>query len=142
MATSIQMDFYTSGLPIVNEPTADEATTSTTNASTVDDEIVLMIRELLDSRIRPSVQEDGGDIEFVDFNHTTGLLRLTMQGSCRGCSSSAVTLKSGIENMMRHYIPEVKTVEQVLDEAEQVANDEFQKLERSLEGGESVTGKK
>ena len=66
-----------------------------------------MIKELLDMRIRPSVQEDGGDIEFHGFDEDSGVVLLKMQGSCSGCPSSSVTLKSGIENMLMHYIPEV-----------------------------------
>ena len=95
-------------------------------------EVVMMIRELLDTRIRPSVQEDGGDVEFMGFTKE-GIVKLMLKGSCRGCSSSSVTLKVGIENMMKHYIPEVTSVEQVLDEAEQVSNDAFGKLEEKLQ---------
>ena len=75
-----------------------------------DSEVVQMIKELLDMRIRPSVQEDGGDIKFHGFDEDTGTVKLEMQGSCSGCPSSSVTLKSGIENMLMHYIPEVKEV--------------------------------
>lgn len=88
------MDSYQSGNPIVSEDEGHD------NPQQVEEsEIVQMIKELLDSRIRPSVHEDGGDIEFVEFTQN-GVVRLRMQGSCRGCSSSAITLKSGIENMM------------------------------------------
>ena len=69
-----------------------------------------MIKELLDTRIRPAVQDDGGDIEFVSFDEITGVVMLRLQGACAGCPSSSVTLKSGIENMLMHYIPEVKEV--------------------------------
>ena len=69
-----------------------------------------MIKELLDMRIRPSVQEDGGDIKFHNFEDESGVVTLEMQGSCSGCPSSSVTLKAGIENMLMHYIPEVKEV--------------------------------
>ena len=75
-----------------------------------DSEVVQMIKELLDMRIRPSVQEDGGDIKFHGFDEDTGTVKLEMQGSCSGCPSSSVTLKSGIENMLMHYIEEVKEV--------------------------------
>ena len=75
-----------------------------------EDEIVLMIKELLDTRIRPAVQDDGGDIEFVKFEEDTGVVFLQLQGACSGCPSSSITLKSGIENMLMHYIPEVKEV--------------------------------
>ena len=67
-------------------------------------------------RIRPSVQEDGGDIKFHEFVEETGIVRLEMQGSCSGCPSSSATLKGGIENMLMHYIPEVKEVENVAGE--------------------------
>ena len=76
-------------------------------------QVVQMIKELLDMRIRPSVQEDGGDIKFHGFDEESGVVSLEMQGSCSGCPSSSVTLKSGIENMLMHYIPEVKEVENI-----------------------------
>jgi len=78
-----------------------------------DSEVVQMIKELLDMRIRPSVQEDGGDIKFHEFDEESGVVLLEMQGSCSGCPSSSVTLKSGIENMLMHYIPEVSEVRNV-----------------------------
>ncbi|KAG1670438.1 hypothetical protein FOA52_010174 [Chlamydomonas sp. UWO 241] len=77
-----------------------------------DDEIVAMIKELLETRIRPAVNEDGGDIVFKRFNLDSGIVTLKLMGSCDGCPSSSVTLKSGIENMLMHYIPEVRGVEE------------------------------
>ncbi len=71
-----------------------------------------MIKELLDSRIRPTIQEDGGDIEYVGFEN--GIVKVKLRGACRTCDSSTITLKNGIENMLLHYIPEVEGVEQVL----------------------------
>eukprot|EP01025_Chloroclados_australasicus_P011449 TRINITY_DN1495_c1_g2_i2.p2 TRINITY_DN1495_c1_g2~~TRINITY_DN1495_c1_g2_i2.p2 ORF type:complete len:325 (+),score=26.82 TRINITY_DN1495_c1_g2_i2:55-975(+) len=97
-----------------------------------DDQVVSLIKELLLTRIRPAVQEDGGDIEFVSFDHDSGIVSLKMQGSCSGCPSSSVTLKNGIENMLMHYIPEVKQVEQVFDEYEVEGIKEFGKLESQL----------
>lgn len=76
-----------------------------------DDEIVVQIKELLETRVRPAVAQDGGDIIFHDF--TDGVVYLHMQGSCSGCPSSTATLKAGIENMLRHYIPEVQEVRAV-----------------------------
>jgi len=70
-----------------------------------DSEVVAMIKELLDSRVRPAIMEDGGDIEYRGFDEDTGVVQLSLKGSCRGCASSAVTLKSGIERMLMHYIP-------------------------------------
>ena len=74
-----------------------------------------MIKEILETRIRPFVQEDGGDISYVGFDEDTGVVTLHMKGSCAGCPSSSVTLKNGIENMLKHYVAEVETVE-ALDE--------------------------
>jgi Fe-S cluster biogenesis protein NfuA len=76
-----------------------------------DSEIVIQIKELLDSRVRPAVAQDGGDIVFHGFED--GIVYLTMQGACSGCPSSTATLKSGIENMLRHYVPEVQEVRAV-----------------------------
>lgn len=75
---------------------------------TTDDPIVSRINELLEERIRPAVARDGGDVAFHDFSD--GVLTLEMMGSCNGCPSSMATLKGGIENMMRHFIPEVREV--------------------------------
>lgn len=90
----------------------------------------MMIKELLDSRIRPTVQEDGGDINFVAF--VDGVVKLKLQGSCSSCPSSLVTLKNGIENMLQFYIPEVQSVEQVFDEVDKVVEKEFDKLEKNI----------
>jgi Fe-S cluster biogenesis protein NfuA len=77
-------------------------------------EIVEQIRELIDTRVRPAVAQDGGDITFHSWVHDEGLVRLHMKGACAGCPSSTLTLKQGIENMLKHYVPEVRTVEQVI----------------------------
>ena len=98
------MDHYTSGLPAVEETQAA--------ASTEDDsEIVVQIKEILETRVRPAVAQDGGDIVFHDFDD--GVVYLQMHGSCSGCPSSTATLKAGIENMLRYYIPEVREVRAV-----------------------------
>ena len=81
-----------------------------------DEEIVAMIKELLATRIRPAVAEDGGDIIFRGWDEKTGTVTVKMQGACDGCPSSSVTLKSGIENMLRHYVPEVNDVVQEAEE--------------------------
>ena len=75
-----------------------------------DQEIVDQIKELLDTRVRPAVASDGGDIVFRGYRD--GVVKLHMQGACSGCPSSSATLKHGIENMLRHYVPEVQSVEQ------------------------------
>jgi NFU1 iron-sulfur cluster scaffold homolog, mitochondrial len=77
-------------------------------------DIVDQIKELIETRVRPAVARDGGDIRFHSWQHDEGLVRLVMRGSCAGCPSSTATLKSGIENMLKHYVPEVNSVEAVL----------------------------
>lgn len=95
-----------------------------------DDEVVAMIKELLETRIRPAIQDDGGDLEFRGFRD--GIVLLKLRGACRTCDSSTVTLKNGIESMLMHYIEEVKGTEQVLDEEELIATEEFKKFEEKL----------
>ncbi|XP_048368759.1 NFU1 iron-sulfur cluster scaffold homolog, mitochondrial isoform X2 [Sphaerodactylus townsendi] len=110
------MDFYASGLPVITE----EAPRTDTASSEEDDEVVLMIKELLDTRIRPTVQEDGGDVIFKGFED--GIVQLKLQGACTSCPSSIITLKNGIQNMLQFYIPEVEGVEQVVDDDKEEAN--------------------
>jgi Fe-S cluster biogenesis protein NfuA len=85
-----------------------ESVESSTTSSSDDNDIAAEIRELIESRVRPAVAQDGGDIIFDRFEN--GVVYLTMQGACSGCPSSSATLKSGIENMLRYYIPEVTEV--------------------------------
>lgn len=121
------MDFFNSGLPVVNEeakPSAD------TEIHDDDDDTVAMIKELLDTRIRPTVQEDGGDILYMGFED--GVVKLKMQGSCTSCPSSVVTLKNGVQNMLQFYIPEVVAVEQVFDKSDEASDEAFAKLEEKL----------
>ncbi len=95
-----------------NRPILEPAAAATTGAGTEEDsEIVLQIKELLDQRVRPVVANDGGDITFHGFSN--GVVYLHMKGSCAGCPSSTATLKSGIENLLRHFIPEVTEVRAV-----------------------------
>lgn len=108
------MDFYAEGKPAILE--ASELRGSDTTITDDDDEVVAMIKELLETRIRPAVQEDGGDIFYHGFNESSGIVSLQLAGSCAGCPSSSVTLKNGVENMLMHYIPEVKGILQLLDE--------------------------
>ncbi|XWS75333.1 hypothetical protein CRYUN_Cryun01aG0077400 [Craigia yunnanensis] len=107
------MDFYSSGQPLFLD--SKNAAAMDTAIHEDDSETVAMIKELLETRIRPAVQDDGGDIEYRGFDLDTGIVKLKMQGACSGCPSSSVTLKSGIENMLMHYVPEVKGVEQEFD---------------------------
>ena len=102
------MEHFTAGHPLF--AAGAEAAAATAPAEE-DDEIVSQIKELLETRVRPAVAQDGGDIIFHDFDD--GVVYLHMQGSCSGCPSSTATLKAGIENMLRHYIPEVVEVRAV-----------------------------
>lgn len=97
------MEHFTSGDPVV---TGTQGATSAVN--TADDPISAQIRELIETRVRPAVAQDGGDIVFERFED--GVVFLHMRGACSGCPSSTMTLKAGIENMLRHYIPEVQAV--------------------------------
>lgn len=97
------MEHYTSGEPVVSE--SGEAVA----AAEDDDDVVAQIKELLDTRVRPAVAQDGGDIVFQDFRD--GVVYLHMQGACSGCPSSTATLKMGIENLLKHYVPEVVEVQ-------------------------------
>ena len=128
------MDFFTTGNKVLNaaeETSQDDSLKAPQTAQ--NSEISLMIQEILDTRIRPTIQDDGGDVEFRGFDAETGWVKLKLVGACRTCSSSTITLRNGIENMLMHYIPEVKGVEQVLDEDELVAKEEFDKFEIKLE---------
>ncbi|EKM60364.1 uncharacterized protein PHACADRAFT_189498 [Phanerochaete carnosa HHB-10118-sp] len=126
------MEFFSSGQPLFrSEEDRAAAGPQDTRILDTDSETVAMIKELLDTRVRPAIQEDGGDLEYRDFTDE-GIVHVKLKGSCRGCDSSTVTLKSGIERMLMHYIPEVKGVEQILDQEEQIALEEFEKLEKKL----------
>jgi Fe-S cluster biogenesis protein NfuA len=124
------MDFFASGQPVM----FDESESKSDEPVEDEDETVMMIKELLETRIRPTVQEDGGDITYVDFKE--GIVYLKLQGSCTSCPSSVVTLKSGVKNMLQFYIPEVLGVVQVTDEVDAIAEKEFEKLESKLSGSD------
>lgn len=126
-------EFYASNEPVMYDVSSEDQSASTMTIQDDDSEVVAMIKELLETRIRPAVQEDGGDIVFCGFDEDCGVVTLKMMGACSGCPSSAVTLKSGIENMLMHYIPEVKGVmEAEADEAEVEGQKAFDKLEQHL----------
>lgn len=110
---SILMEFFTSQQPLFrSEEEKANAGPQDTKILDTDSETVAMIKELLDTRVRPAIMEDGGDIEYRGFSEEW-IVKLKLKGSCRGCDSSAVTLKTGIERMLMHYVPEVQGVEQV-----------------------------
>ncbi len=140
------MDFFATGEPVIR--TAAAATSAggggaagTTGIGSVangtapsadDSPVVSVIKELIETRIRPSVQDDGGDVAFKGLT-PEGVVLLQMQGACVGCASSSVTLKNGIENMLMHYVPEVTGVEEWKDsELEAVSDSQLKKLESQL----------
>jgi Fe-S cluster biogenesis protein NfuA len=157
---SLITEVVTSGKQIVNtieQKTGADAGQEGTQQDSLeydenDSEVVGMIKELLETRIRPAIQEDGGDIEFRGFED--GNVKLKLRGACRTCDSSTVTLKNGIEGMLMHYvsfflstpftkiptqkltflqqIEEVTSVTQVLDQEEEIAIQEFAKFEEKL----------
>jgi len=99
------MEHLSAGLPVIAAEAGDAPPAAD------DDEIVVQIKELLDTRVRPAVAQDGGDIIYRGFER--GVVYLHLQGACSGCPSSTATLKMGIENLLRHYVPEVVGVEAV-----------------------------
>ncbi|MAJ85637.1 MAG: hypothetical protein CL687_01515 [Candidatus Pelagibacter sp.] len=80
-------------------------------SDTNDNDVILQIKEVLDSKIRPAVARDGGDIKFKSYDN--GIVKLELQGSCSGCPSSMMTLKQGVQNLLKHYVKEVQSVEAV-----------------------------
>ena len=106
------MEHFMSNQPVMagTDP-APESSETEEFYDSQDEEIVLTIKELLDTRVRPAVAQDGGDITFRGFEN--GVVFLHMKGSCAGCPSSTATLKHGIENLLRHFVPEVQQVEQI-----------------------------
>ena len=115
MALAAIMDHFVAGLPLIEDGAAapGEPVDETVYEGEVA-EIVGEIRELIDTRVRPAVAQDGGDIIFHKFEADTGIVHLHMRGACAGCPSSTYTLKQGIENMLKAYVPEVTAVEAVL----------------------------
>jgi Fe-S cluster biogenesis protein NfuA len=103
------MEHFTRDLPLI-----EHAAEETDHASEGEDsEIVAQIKELIETRVRPAVAQDGGDIIYHGFDEASGVVFLHMRGSCAGCPSATMTLRNGIENLLRHYVPEVSAVEAV-----------------------------
>lgn len=113
MVLAAIMDHFMAGLPVV-EASAVQGDGAETVYEGETAEIVDEIKELIETRVRPAVAQDGGDIVFHRFEAETGIVHLAMRGACAGCPSSTMTLKQGIENMLKTYVPEVTAVEAVL----------------------------
>jgi Fe-S cluster biogenesis protein NfuA len=122
------MDFFASGRPIMDDGASLRKDTAIHED---DDEMVIMIKEVLDAHVRPSVAQDGGDVEYRGFSQ--GVVMLKLQGACDGCSSSSATLKNGILRTLQHFVPEVTHVVAVDDDDLTKLNlEEFKKKEESL----------
>ncbi len=103
--------YFSSGGEIENFDLETNVEVKKWKYSKKDQEIVNKINELLEERIKPAVAQDGGDINFVKLQK--GIVFLELRGACSGCPSSTITLKSGIENMLKYYIPEIQSVEAI-----------------------------
>lgn len=112
---AILLDHFSSGAPLFKAGSAAGISVAAEDEPFDDDpadaEIVAQIRELIDTRVRPAVAQDGGDIVYRGFQQ--GTVFLALQGACSGCPSSTMTLKQGIEGLLKHYVPEVEKVEAV-----------------------------
>jgi Fe-S cluster biogenesis protein NfuA len=107
------MDFFVAGgVPLAEQIAREEPEERVYEGETA--EIVEQIKELIELRVRPAVAQDGGDIVFRHFEEDDGTVFLEMRGACAGCPSSTMTLKHGIENLLKHYVPEVTRVEQAV----------------------------
>jgi len=103
----IIMQHYSSNIPVVNEKNIENL-----ESDIEDDETVLQIKAILEEKVRPAVAQDGGDVVFEKFEE--GVVFLRLQGACAGCPSSTMTLKHGIENLLKYYVPDVLEVRQAL----------------------------
>lgn len=130
------MEFFTDGSESVILQDGENVANADTVIGEDDDEVVAMVKELLETRVKPAVAEDGGSILYRGFDEHSGIVKLELQGACSTCSSSSITLKNGVENMLRHYIPEVKGVEEVLsdsaDDVRRVNQNAFNAVEKKL----------
>lgn len=124
---SVILDFLSEGKPAVLMDS--EMPVSDTEILDTDSEVVATVKELLETRIRPAVQEDGGDIYYEGFDDITGTVYLRLAGSCVGCPSSSATLRGGVENMLMHYVPEVKQIEEVAPHEEEDDNTDAPTME-------------
>ncbi len=111
---TIITEYLVTGLPILekNEDAASSAKLDDKDLSDIDRQII----EIIETRVRPAVARDGGDITYQAFDQASGIVYLQLRGACSGCPSAAITLKDGIESMLQHFVPEVKKVVAVQDE--------------------------
>ena len=109
---ALLLDHFVTGMPLFSAPDASAIAVPADDTETDDDpadaDVIEQIKELIETRVRPAVANDGGDIVYRGFRE--GVVYLTMQGACAGCPSSSATLKQGIESLLKHYVPEVSEV--------------------------------
>lgn len=118
--------------PVITRELIEQSEKDSAKENENDLELVSMIKELIETKIRPAIQDDGGDIEYMGFDEETGKVFLKLQGACKTCSASEDTLKNGIESMLMHYIEEVQEVVQILDPEEEISLKEFDRLEQLI----------
>jgi Fe-S cluster biogenesis protein NfuA len=136
------MEFYDNPKAVAVLPqTEDEKVAEATAkaAEPEDSEMVQMIKELLEEKVRPMARDDGGDVLFKGFDEKEGVVSVQLVGSCVGCPSSTITLKNGVENMLRHYIPEVKRVDAVFGEGEEEDQTHHLSYKNKTEDGEETS---
>ncbi|XP_014212825.1 NFU1 iron-sulfur cluster scaffold homolog, mitochondrial [Copidosoma floridanum] len=131
---SSMTDFFASGLSILPKP---QDSPDTFNGE--DDEVVRKIKEVIDTKVRPRAQEDGGDLVFMGFEN--GIVKLKMRGTCTSCPNSVETLKNGVQNMLQFYVPDVLGVERVDGDATKTPVAELDMLEKKKIDKYSVEGK-
>ena len=117
---SVITEHYTRGQPLFTEGLDGEEAYADTKILDTDSEALSKVKEIIQTRVRPFVQDDGGDIKLIGFDESSGIVSVEMKGSCAGCPSSNVTLKNGIENMLKHYVPGVKEVVAVEKQEEEL----------------------
>lgn len=122
-------DFFMTNLPVISD---EEVVKSSLDIEDDDDELTALIKQLLEERIRPYLLSDGGDIELIDWDETSGVLSIKLVGACNTCPSKGTTLDDGIEGMMKHYVPEITKVVHVENEVDTIAEEEFKKFEEKL----------
>lgn len=117
---STLMEFYDNPNAVAAFEDLPETTAANEAQAAADDEdeVVMMIKELLEEKVRPMARDDGGDVLYVGWEPKEGVVQVQLVGSCVGCPSSTITLKNGVENMLRHYIPEVKRVDSITEPTE------------------------
>lgn len=127
----ILLDYLTSPSKKIVEEITENALPDPNDPVEGDSEVILMIKELITTRIRPTILADGGDILYRGFDESTGVVSVELTGACVGCGSSSITLKHGVEKMLKHYIPEVKLVHHIQSKEE--LSQEQQKIEQQQE---------